>query len=299
MLVTVDRAGVSSSACGNGKQQSEFKKASQLLYKIKHTPIMWLRNHTYWLKRNGGKYPNKNLNTNVYTAATFRVTPTGNNAMSTNRKNWCLRTTGCDRWFNLICAMTWMSFTCITLRERSRIQKITNCRIPFTWHSGRDNRIGIIIIISGTRDRELGRELKGREIFYMSIMVLVTQLHTFIKTPKTIIRLLMDNSMICKLYFNKPDFTVLAGKAKKLKKKNSIRKKLPNEMAEWHHWLDIHEFEQALGVGEGQGSLTCYSPWGHKELDMTELNWTEGRNLVGEEKLKYEFRKEGCKISNW
>ena len=79
----------------------------------------------------------------------------------------------------------------------------------------------------------------------------------------------MDNSMICKLYFNKPDFTVLAGKAKKLKKKNSIRKKLPNEMAEWHH---IHEFEQALGVGEGQGSLTCYSPWGHKELDMTELN---------------------------
>ena len=31
-----------------------------------------------------------------------------------------------------------------------------------------------------------------------------------------------------------------------------------------------NEFEQALGVGEGQRSLACYSPWGHKELDMTE-----------------------------
>ena len=43
----------------------------------------------------------------------------------------------------------------------------------------------------------------------------------------------------------------------------------------WRHlWLDGHEFEQALGVGDGQGSLECCSPWGHKELDMTEwLNW--------------------------
>ena len=32
----------------------------------------------------------------------------------------------------------------------------------------------------------------------------------------------------------------------------------------------MDEFEQALGVGDGQGSLVCYSPWGHKELDMTE-----------------------------
>ena len=49
-----------------------------------------------------------------------------------------------------------------------------------------------------------------------------------------------------------------------------------DEMAGWHHWLDGHEFEQALGVGSGQGSLACCSPWGHKELDMTErLNWTE------------------------
>ena len=42
------------------------------------------------------------------------------------------------------------------------------------------------------------------------------------------------------------------------------------EMAGWHHRLDRHEFEQALGVGDGQGSLTCCSPLGGKESDMTE-----------------------------
>ena len=49
----------------------------------------------------------------------------------------------------------------------------------------------------------------------------------------------------------------------------------------WHHWLDGHEFEQAPGVGDGQGSLECCSPWGRQELDRTEqLNWAEGtRNL--------------------
>ena len=49
-----------------------------------------------------------------------------------------------------------------------------------------------------------------------------------------------------------------------------------DEMVDWHHWLDGHEFEQALGVGDGQESLACCSPWGHKESDTTEwLNWTE------------------------
>ena len=48
------------------------------------------------------------------------------------------------------------------------------------------------------------------------------------------------------------------------------------EMVGWHHWLDGHDFEQAPGFGDGQGSLECYCPWGHKESDMTEwLNWTE------------------------
>ena len=49
-----------------------------------------------------------------------------------------------------------------------------------------------------------------------------------------------------------------------------------DEMVGWHHQLNGHEFEQAPGVGDRQGSLVCCSPWGHKELDMTEqLNWTE------------------------
>ena len=42
-----------------------------------------------------------------------------------------------------------------------------------------------------------------------------------------------------------------------------------DEMAGWHHQLNGHEFEQTLGVGDGQGSLACYSQRGCKELDMT------------------------------
>ena len=49
-----------------------------------------------------------------------------------------------------------------------------------------------------------------------------------------------------------------------------------DEMVGWHHRLYGHEFELAPGVGDGQGSFVCCSPWGHKESDMTEwLNWTE------------------------
>jgi len=43
-----------------------------------------------------------------------------------------------------------------------------------------------------------------------------------------------------------------------------------DEMVGCHHWLNGHEFEQALGDGKGQGGLVCCSPWGHKESDMTE-----------------------------
>ena len=43
-----------------------------------------------------------------------------------------------------------------------------------------------------------------------------------------------------------------------------------DEMVGWHHQLNGHEFEQAPGDGEGQGSLECCSPWGHKESDATE-----------------------------
>ena len=41
-------------------------------------------------------------------------------------------------------------------------------------------------------------------------------------------------------------------------------------MVGWHHQLNGPESEQALRVGDGQGSLACYSPWAHKELDTTE-----------------------------
>ena len=43
-----------------------------------------------------------------------------------------------------------------------------------------------------------------------------------------------------------------------------------DQMVGWHHRLDVHKFEQAPGVADGQGSLACCSPWGHKESDRTE-----------------------------
>ena len=49
-----------------------------------------------------------------------------------------------------------------------------------------------------------------------------------------------------------------------------------DKMVGWHHQLDGCECEQALGVGDGQRSPLCCSPWGHKESDMTErLNKTK------------------------
>ena len=47
-------------------------------------------------------------------------------------------------------------------------------------------------------------------------------------------------------------------------------------MVGWHHWFNGHDFEKVLGVGDGQGIQVCWSPWGRKELQMTEwLNSTE------------------------
>ena len=63
-----------------------------------------------------------------------------------------------------------------------------------------------------------------------------------------------------------------AGKDSWQEEKGTIQ----DEMVGWHHRLHTHEFEQALGDGEGQWNLACRSPWGCKESDMTEqLNWTE------------------------
>ena len=42
-----------------------------------------------------------------------------------------------------------------------------------------------------------------------------------------------------------------------------------DEMVGWHHWLNVHEFEQTLGNDEGQGSLVCSGQWGHSESDIT------------------------------
>ena len=54
-----------------------------------------------------------------------------------------------------------------------------------------------------------------------------------------------------------------------------------DEMVGWHLWLDGYEFEQALGVGDGQGSLVCCSPWRCKESDLTEwVNWTDYKYLI-------------------
>jgi len=64
----------------------------------------------------------------------------------------------------------------------------------------------------------------------------------------------------------------VAGKDWRQEEKGTIE----DEIIWWHHQLDEHEFEQALGVGDGQGSLTCCSPWGCKESDITELlKWSD------------------------
>ena len=69
-----------------------------------------------------------------------------------------------------------------------------------------------------------------------------------------------------------------AGNDRRQEEKGTIEDK----MVGWHHWLNGHESEQALGVGDGQGNRACCSPWGHKELDTTEcLNWIEPLPLSG------------------
>ena len=53
-----------------------------------------------------------------------------------------------------------------------------------------------------------------------------------------------------------------------------------DEMIEWHHRFDGHEFEQALGVGDGQGGLACCSTWGCKESDMTKQQQKNPQNKM-------------------
>ena len=61
-------------------------------------------------------------------------------------------------------------------------------------------------------------------------------------------------------------------------------------MIGWHHWLDGHEFGQALGVGNGQRSLACCSPWGCKESNRTGGRRQDGRGIGrGDHFLSYKF----------
>ena len=61
-----------------------------------------------------------------------------------------------------------------------------------------------------------------------------------------------------------------------------------DEMVGWHHQLDGHAFEQAPGIGDGQGSPACCSPWGCQESDTTErLNWTQLNSSQQWEETKF------------
>ena len=63
-----------------------------------------------------------------------------------------------------------------------------------------------------------------------------------------------------------------------------------DEMVGWHHRLSGHEFEQVPGVGDGQGSLACCSPWCHKESDMTE------QPILSFKQIKKIFKVTSCLI---
>ena len=89
------------------------------------------------------------------------------------------------------------------------------------------------------------------------------------------------------------------------KHQKSVIKSRQQRKDGWHHRLDGHESEQAPGAGGGQGSLACYTPWGHKELDMTErLNWTELQERLmtkkkkEEEEIKNKYLKEQRHIND-
>ena len=74
------------------------------------------------------------------------------------------------------------------------------------------------------------------------------------------------------------------------------RQATEDEMVGWHHRFDGHRFEQALRDNEGQGSLVCYSPWGHKELDMTlQLN----NNKMFSPKKRREKRKMSLDVNKF
>ena len=89
-----------------------------------------------------------------------------------------------------------------------------------------------------------------------------------------------------------------AGKELKRKEKGATE----DEMVGWHHWLNGHEFEQAPGAGDGQGSLACYSPRDCKESDTNEwLNSTEMKNSNSRRQKLYIFQnyEDECKVKKY
>ena len=74
-----------------------------------------------------------------------------------------------------------------------------------------------------------------------------------------------------------------------------------DERVGWHHQLNGNEFEQALGDGEGQGSLACCSPWGCKEWDTTEQQWFPLYEILGLANSQRESRvHQGLEVErNW
>ena len=85
------------------------------------------------------------------------------------------------------------------------------------------------------------------------------ELSCFFDDPGDVGNLISDSSAFSKTSLNIWKFTVHV----------TMKMATEDEMVGWRHQLNRHEFEQASGDGEGQGSLVWCSPWGHKELDTT------------------------------
>ena len=103
-------------------------------------------------------------------------------------------------------------------------------------------------------------------------------------------------------------FGHLMGKADSLEKTNAGKDwrqeekgKTEDEMVGWHHWLNGHGSEQALGDGEGKGSLACCNPWDCKKSDTTERknNWTTASHCKKESESSWKREKPyGCLINS-
>ena len=95
---------------------------------------------------------------------------------------------------------------------------------------------------------------------------------------------------------NSLEKTLMQGKIEERRRRGWQR----TRWLDWHHWLNGPEFEQALGVGDGQGSLACCSPWGRKELDMTErLNNSSNEDLRIRWKVLCVVPGTKCAVNKW